>query len=416
MVCLGLRGIGASLSAAVHGALIDEGIEAQSWTIRPHGHPFDRQPAIDLEIIDAWRIRGSVVLLIDEGPGLSGSSLAGAARFLTDHGFDARDVAILAAWHPDPERFASSSARETWTRHAVITGSFERVRHQVIPYAADWSNISAGRWREHVLNGHVWPPVDPQHERIKRLSSDSRIARFAGLGTYGIAGRERSERLGTAGWTVPPQECQRGFLVSRFVQGRALRHEDVDRAVVERAAAYLAWLRRHEATPGRAQADSLRDMLIVNVREALGDDAATVAARMADAAAGFHEPAVAIDGRVLLHEWIRTPDGLVKVDALDHHRDHFMPGLADIAWDVAGFIVEARLARQTREDLVDRYAAGSGDRSIRARLEFYTAAYLAFRVGYCAMAGHSVCEADERTRFARAEAVYRRQLRVTLRT
>jgi hypothetical protein len=46
-VCLGLRGIGTSLSSAVHGALVERGVRSTTWTVRPHGHPFDRHVDID---------------------------------------------------------------------------------------------------------------------------------------------------------------------------------------------------------------------------------------------------------------------------------------------------------------------------------------------------------------------------------
>ena len=38
-----------------------------------------------------------------------------------------------------------------------------------------------------------------------------------------------------------------------------------------------------------------------------------------------------------------------------------------------------------REVLVDSYIHQSGDRSVRERLPFFTAAYLAFRIGYATM-------------------------------
>jgi hypothetical protein len=46
---------------------------------------------------------------------------------------------------------------------------------------------------------------------------------------------------------------------------------------------------------------------------------------------------------------------------------------------------EFDLERDGREYLIDTYTRLSGDRSIRARLPFFTAAYLAFRIGYAGM-------------------------------
>ncbi|MBZ5585043.1 MAG: hypothetical protein LAQ30_23105, partial [Acidobacteriia bacterium] len=36
--------------------------------------------------------------------------------------------------------------------------------------------------------------------------------------------------------------------------------------------------------------------------------------------------AIALDGRMLRHEWLETARGYMKADALDHHDDHFFPG------------------------------------------------------------------------------------------
>ena len=91
------------------------------------------------------------------------------------------------------------------------------------------------------------------------------------------------------------------------------------------------------------------------------------------------------DGRMLPHEWIATPTGYLKTDALDHGDNHFYPGPTDIAWDLAGAICEFDLNDQEREFLIDNYVQRSADRSVRERLPFFTAAYLAFRIGYATM-------------------------------
>ncbi len=53
---------------------------------------------------------------------------------------------------------------------------------------------------------------------------------------------------------------------------------------------------------------------------------------------------MAIDGRMLPHEWVTDGGRLMKVDALDHPADDFLPGCRDIAWDVAGACVELGLS------------------------------------------------------------------------
>ncbi len=55
---------------------------------------------------------------------------------------------------------------------------------------------------------------------------------------------------------------------------------------------------------------------------------------------------------MLPHEWIRTASGFLKTDAVDHQDDLFFPGCQDIAWDIAGAIVEFGIPR---EALVSEY-------------------------------------------------------------
>ena len=95
---------------------------------------------------------------------------------------------------------------------------------------------------------------------------------------------------------------------------------------------------------------------------------------------------------MLPHEWIATAAGYLKTDALDHGDNHFYPGPADIAWDVAGTIMEFELDAAAREHLIEAYVRAANDRGIRQRLPFSTAAYLAFRVGYAQMNGFSAVE------------------------
>src|SRR5215210_5874786 len=86
-VCLGLRSIGTSLSAVVAGTLEELGCTVASFTLRPRGHPFDRRPVVTSELAEMLqRERAATFLLIDEGPGISGSSLASTAELLNHLG------------------------------------------------------------------------------------------------------------------------------------------------------------------------------------------------------------------------------------------------------------------------------------------------------------------------------------------
>ena len=91
-VVIGVRSIGTSLSAAVATGLRAHGCAVQRHTVRPVGDPFSRLTIPSQQQRDAWQAaaaRGASFIAVDEGPGLSGSSLASviaALKFAEDRG------------------------------------------------------------------------------------------------------------------------------------------------------------------------------------------------------------------------------------------------------------------------------------------------------------------------------------------
>jgi hypothetical protein len=373
---IGIRSIGTTLGAVVAGEIAG----SRLWTVRPRGHPFDRHIRVDDEIARAWRGWGGHFAIVDEGPGLSGSSFASVAEFLATLGAPDNRIVFLPGWCPDGGAFVSETARRRWQRHRKYWTAFEELR--LFDGAVD---LSGGRWRT------LQPspaPVHPQHERRKYLR-EGLLYKFAGYGRYGRAKLERAARL--AAFIPPVVGLEDGFLVSRWVEGRFVRPS---RAFVEHAAKYLAHIAREFATGEAADVEGLARMIEVNAGRAWPG--------------GPPEGrAVALDGRMLLQEWLQTAEGFLKTDALDHHDDHFYPGPQDIAWDLAACGVEF----DCEERLLECYARESGDHGVAGRLPFYRAAYLAFRLGYCDMAAASLGETSDGRRFRRARERYESLIR-----
>lgn len=385
-VAIGLRSIGASLSALVAAELAAHGWRVELLTLRPRGHPFARTAALShplrrwlAEDPRAW------LLIVDEGPGLSGSSFTGVAAAL-----DAADARIVffPSWLPAPETFVSAAARARWGRHEKIHAPFRADRFG--PGARD---LSAGAWRR-LLN--VWPAVQPQHERRKHLTPDGRLFRFAGLGRYGRGAQERAEELAEAGFAPPVLGFSGGFLEQRFARGRPARRQELDGRLLAHAARYLAWRGRRFALDEAADPTPLQMLQEANLGSAAP---APPAAR-----------AVLLDNRLAPHEWLRAADGWLKTDAVDHADDHFFPGPHDLAWDVAGFVVEFELPRAAAADFVDAVAAGVRDRGLAARIPFHRRAYLAAQLGYAALARTALGAASDARRFAARERRLRRML------
>lgn len=401
-VVIGIRGIGSSLSAAVTGTLEHHGCRVRSYTVRPLGHPFDRQLRIADTLEREWHtLRGCDFVIVDEGPGISGSSLACVAAVLSGCGVPAEQISFFPSWDAQPDQLLNTAARQRWNAH----------RRYVPPARPAWldgmRDLSAGQWRPLVYGGNelLYPAVQPQHEALKFLPEPGVLLKFAGLGACGEGKLEMARRLSAAGFSPGVLGFTKGFLACEFVPGRPLTAADVSPALLDRIAAYLAYRARSFPAARSVSFDSLLELIETNTREALGVALDTDALRRAESCLQ-DRPAVAVDGRMMPHEWIETSRGILKTDAVDHHADHFYPGAADIAWDVAAAGVELRLRPPQQQILLTRYAAHSGDRIPADALRFHRVAYLAFRTGYASLAADATQGSPDHGRFMALKTGY----------
>ncbi len=380
---IGIRTIGTSLSAAVAGAIAEAGGKIESATVRPSGHPYDRvtnfQCAIDP---DAY------YLLVDEGPGLSGSSFASVAQALADAGIPDSRIVLFPSWDPDPSTLMSPLARARFPRHRKVVPQFDP--ELAYPGISNWHDVSAGKWRN-LLCPTDPPAVNPHHERRKFLRADPPyiLAKFVGFGTRGRQAYERSLALHEAGFSPQPLEFKNGFLFTAFVPGKPV--SSTTQGLVLRIADYLNQLPISSAPA--VPFDLIAEMIETNLAEAFDIDAAPIRqwrSMIEDA------PTYELDGRMLPHEWIETSSGYLKTDAVDHFDDHFFPGPQDIAWDVASAVIEFSLD----DSFLEKFNA-----DIRRRMPFYKLAYAAFRLGYCRIS-EPLVDPQEAARFRQLEARY----------
>jgi hypothetical protein len=403
LVCIGLRGIGAPLAHLVAAEASRHGAVCHVATVRPRGHPFDRHIETTEHLRKRLREpRGSHIAIVDEGPGLSGSSFAAGVELAAALGAPPDRIVVFPSWRPNAASLRSERGRVAFTRYPAYVAAFE----EVYP-PTDWIDLSAGQWRRIVYgpDRRDWPAVQPHHERRKYRSPDGRrVKRFAGLGRYGRQAFARGQLL--ADFTARPVALDHGFLTQPWLDGTPLVPTAIEPELLETMASYLATVRASFRTGQRAEVDDLAEMAVQNA----GDCIAAAIDAMRSVAAALDEPAVAIDGRMLPHEWLRVNGRYFKTDALDHHADDFLPGARDIAFDVAGAIAEFQLNAAASSRFVSAYRRLADDATIEERLTFYLPAYLAYRLGYARMAAEAVDDPDERARFTRLEARYRRSL------
>lgn len=395
---IGIRTIGVVLSAAVRAALARGGRDVERTTVRPEGHPYDRRTRLsaDQRRQIQSRAHGSF-LVVDEGPGLSGSSFLSVGEALEAEGVPAHRVLFLASRVPDPTSLVAPEAARRWARFTCFAPRAPR-----LPVEAG-DDLSGGLWRRRIFGADErgWAAAWTALERQKHLSRDGRhLFKFEGLGPFGQAIAERARVAAPSGALAPidgPDED--GFCTYAWIAGRPATRADLDPAALARLGAYCA--ARAALLPGAPPPDA-QAMLAAAAREN------TRALLGRDLPARFALPldrATVPDGRMLPFEWLVTSEGRwIKTDAAAHGDDHLLPGPTDVAWDLAGASVEWALDEGARQVLLRAYTAASGE-DPTPRLAAYEIAYAAFRAAACDMAMVGA-EDGERARLLHAKRAY----------
>jgi hypothetical protein len=420
---IGIRTIGTALSAAVAAALRARGVGAESCTVRPRGHPFDRELALTPRM-RAWlcdRARGWFAV-VDEGPGISGSSFAAVARLLATLGVADERIVLFPSWLPEASSLCNADARRRWEAHDKFVESFEHAFVRPGRLANAWDatldgDWSGGRWRDALYAAGECPSTQPQHEQRKfvcrRQDGARLLLKFVGLGRHGRARREIAETLADASLGPTVHGLRHGFLAVDLVDGRPSSAPPT-RADLAAIASYVA--RRAGAVPSTVRCADLHELLTatrVNVAESLDEACAGRACELVRSL-GRAPARVAVDGRMQPQEWIRSGATLTKTDGIAHHDDHFLQPPADPVWDIAGASVEWQLDGAQEEYLVREYASRSGDFAAGGRVAPCRVAYLAQRVGYASLAADTLGASPDGRGMRALAARYRAQLRSSL--
>jgi hypothetical protein len=402
VVVIGIRSIGATLSAVTAAGARLRGSHAIRFTVRPGGHPYNRHTefsAKELQIIQSGISSAAGFLVVDEGPGLSGSSFLSVAEALEKAGVAHGRIVLLCAHEPNAEALCSTNAAHRWRRFRCVPAAGD-----ACPPARVAAFVGGGQWRSRVFKDEpAWPAVWSNMERAKYLAPEGqelRLFKFAGFGHYGDRVLERERQMAAAGFAPMPRRESSGFVSYPWLDGRPMTASDLSYGVIARLAEYCAF--RAKALPASStDLHSLQEMAVHNLCE-LGFDL-PVSLKL--------ECPVIADGHMQPHEWIVTSDGkLLKTDCGSHGDDHFYPGPTDIAWDLAGAIVEWRMNAVQSAELLDAYRHTSGD-DPHARITDFIRAYAVFRCAYCKMAANAMQGAQEQARLEQAAADYAALLR-----
>jgi hypothetical protein len=424
---VGLRSIGTALSAVVAGVLRARGWTARRSTVRPTGHPWQR----DADVSPA-AVAGAVwVLVVDEGPGLSGSSMAAVADAAVRAGAPPGGVVLLPGHGGGPGAQAGAAVRARWAATPTVVvapgelrwagrdlaGVLAERTAALVRGASPGAGAGAGAavvgvddaggglWRRAAFAApRSWPAVSPAFERPKHRArlADGRAVlwRFAGVDAEEVAGvlRRRAE----LGWGPACLGVAHGHVATWWLPGTPLACDDLDAATMLLLARYVDEVAGRPLAPAAAEAafERLAAVLRVNAGEALGDEAAAAAAGLASAARpglARRRPAGG-DGHLAPHTWVRAGGRIWKVGGVGPAHEPTVVGRQPVTWDHAALDHEWG----TRTP-----AVAAGD----AWLRFHEAAYAGFRLGQLTLGGTVPGDED---RVAAAAAHARRRLAALL--
>jgi hypothetical protein len=415
LLVVGIRSIGTTLSAVAAAAARSRGISAHRITVRPHGHPYNRIAEFTSEqmaVVSRAVSSGASFAVVDEGPGLSGSSFLAVAEALERAGAPTEKILLITSHAPNLDELCAENAARRWQRFRCIPVAAEARRP-----AEAVEFIGGGQWRNRMFGDESeWPASWISFERLKYLPSteheEHSFFKFAGFGRYGDVVLERERKVAEAGFGPMPHAEGGGFISYPWISsqqathpkasGRPVSSSDLSSDTLARLAEYCAF-RQRAFTVELPSLDALQKMAEHNLRE-LGLDM-PVELRL--------ERPVIADGRMQPHEWLLSKEGkLLKTDSGSHGDDHFFPGATDIAWDLAGAIVEWQMNDQQTTEFLNIYCRASGD-DASVRIADFIKAYAAFRLAYCLMAANAMNGSDEQARLERAANVYEKLLTVS---
>jgi hypothetical protein len=356
--------------------------------------------------------RNAHFLIVDEGPGLSGSSIASVASALEELGIARSRIRVACANRPEHLPMATAWTQslwqdvQWWAAHDLeqvfwqkrIPALLSRDLHTSVRLEREFS---WGAWSDARASSGMQAPLPHLERRKLLLEIDGRevMAKFVGFGEVGARKAKLYAMLSEAGFVPAFRGYAHGLLLTDWIAGGERLHAIRGKRPIplSTAAPYYAHIFRHARAP-HAELD-LQDLAMTTAAIAaswLGTfNVQTLFERAAMAeCAGVQ--ALEGDQRPEPIEWLAANGRILKCDAADHFLDHTWARHLDICFDLAGFALEWRLSPGETHAFLALYEELSGDRLVRHRLPFFSALYAAHRLAAFDLAYHTAQPADRR--------------------
>jgi hypothetical protein len=392
VLIVGLRSIGTTLSAVVAATLEQLGWRVRRITVRPDGSPFRRWVLLRTKVGQE-----AFALVVDEGPGLSGSSMVAAAEALTKQGIEPERVAFFPAHDKEPGESASDNIRRWWRDTPRYTTDLHMLRwngkslNELLASAsakvgksevASIDDASGGLWRRFAYEREDdWPAANIAFERAKFLvtlkSGEQFLWRFTGFLSQQSASRHSPLAIETVAH-------RSGFTATKWIPGTRLRGSDVNDELLCAMGQHIRSLAGEPLSRDEAMrsVSALNSILINNTTEAFGAPPTFCFGHKSFIEFVHGLPSHG-DGRLAPHEFIRRPEGrLFKANRDGHGFDHTCVGRQTILWDMAGAVVEWNLTESQAMLLM----SNAGIAAPQDFVIFNCAAYAALRLGMFTLA------------------------------
>ena len=400
---VGIRSIGSALAPLVAAGLG----AAAAVTLRPIGHPFARRVTAG-PLLAAWLAADQQpVAVVDEGPGLSGSSFAAVAQWLTAQGVAPQRIHFFPSHASGPGDKASTAVRQLWAGTPCHVASF------------DDTILNSPRFQGALerLVGPLANIPQPVSGRIGSRRSLSVCRPAEQTGCSALPGSAKAVRASSRSAAASPLRASPrrwpGFASASWSSalcpaGHCRDAPVPPAALMARLAAYLG-LRAcsFPAPTGGASPAQLAEMTNINVAEGLGARAAAALAPRLTALSRWPGSIVRVvtDNHLHSDSWLVPEDGrLIKTEAADHAFGHDLIGCQPIAWDVAGAAIEFGLDAERTGQLAAAVARCAGQAVDPRLVEALWPCYLAFQLGRATIAGQPLRAAVYRAKLAELSA------------
>lgn len=313
VVVIGLRNIGTALSAVVSSELIRNNINVKSFTLRPRGEWYNRYQIFSQKLKTfIYENKNSNFLIVDEGPGKTGTSISGTIKELNKLGITFNNIIIFPSYYPD-----LSKLDEVWSKCKIYVQLFnpieENKKYEKIEKIEGKNIFDKLKYKLHYNN-------------------DNYFCKFVGLGEYGIKAFDKAKIFYENDFSPEPLKLEDGFIYFKYIDNFLKKDYIVEDFLIFAAKYYSFLIKKFKTIPSHSF-NELDEIISYNLNEKIQRK--------------FEEQyAIEIDGLPELSSFCKIGNKFYKTGNNNYPLRHTLPGNIDYHYDLAAFIIENKLSKE----------------------------------------------------------------------